>query len=289
MSNSKIYFLVNLFLFSTLLISIVLAENDIEKCVRLNKISCENCIHINVSIINGEETNEFFVGDYFYYNITILNIGNETINSQLTVNVYNPQRESIGANITFPINLEPNKTTFLFPNRTENMKNYYIYNFDSVGSYKITVFSDNLHFYHFYPKIISKDGLYFSCKYIDSTWYYPIYFDAMPKWNYEWEKEMRDQIDKYEKTIEKLKNETEQMKNATEEMRDISKRMEISNKFTRTLSMLVLFLTIVNVTCTIYSLVYSAQEERSLFNFVLLLLLVALILILFNYFIVENL
>jgi len=255
--------------------SIVLAKNDIEKCISVNNITCESCVHVNITIISGEETREFFVGDYFYYNITILNIGNKTINSQLRVDVYNPQRELIGTSITFPINLEPNETTFLFPNMTEDLKKYYIFIFDSIGSYKINISSDDyLHFYHFYPKRTS-------CKYVRHFWSYLKYFDAMPRWDYEWKKEMRVQIEKYEKVIQELRNETKGMKDATKEMLDISKEMKISSKLMRELSILVLVLTIANVTCTILRFLYVEKLSKKdfLLTFILIVLICLLILL----------
>lgn len=73
-------------------------------------------VSVNVSIITSHGTSDFSVGDAFHYNITLTNIGNQTVNSNFNVSIYNPSRELLGSRI-FSSNISQGQTTFLFPKR----------------------------------------------------------------------------------------------------------------------------------------------------------------------------
>ena len=251
MKESFEFTVILLFLISFMLLSFNLSFAQVD-CVKYQNITCDQCVEINYIIFTREGGKKtYFVGDRFSYNITIRNIGKDIINTAVKVYLENP-REVTSLTYSYGISLEPNETYSLYPERKNGREIYYYY-FDLIGPYTLKLNSSTpVRFYEFYP----------DCGYF-ADYNFRINFDAISRSDYEWKKEMVDM---------------------TKEMRDISKRMEISNKFTRTLSILVLILTVVNVTCTIYRLKHP--QERSITDFVLILIMVFLICILIYSFLI---
>ena len=132
-------------------------------------------VSVNVSIITSHGTSDFSVGDAFHYNITLTNIGNQTVNSNFNVSIYNPSRELLGSRI-FSSNISQGQTTFLFPKREKPVvpgrSEYDVLFFDSAGSYKLQIKSSQplLLFY----RLSSTEYTY--------TNPFNFYFDAMPHW-----------------------------------------------------------------------------------------------------------
>jgi hypothetical protein len=153
-------------------------------------------VRVDVQIITGSKSPDFYVGDTFHYNITLTNIGTQPIKSNLTVSVYNPSRELIGTK-TFQRTLSPGQVTYLFPSKekpvVQGKPEYDIFFFDSIGSYKLQVTSSqSLLFWRF----TETEYTYQSS--------FTFYFDAMPGWERTW----RDRLAEWQATNENLTRQT---------------------------------------------------------------------------------
>jgi hypothetical protein len=149
-------------------------------------------IQVDIQIITGSKSPDFYVGDTFHYNITLTNIGTQPIDSNFTVNVYNPSRELLGTRI-FERNLSPGQVAYLLPSKekpvVQGNPEYDIFFFDSIGSYKLEVTSSqNLFFWRF----TETEYTYQSS--------FTFYFDAMPRWEKNW----RDRLAEWQVTNESL-------------------------------------------------------------------------------------
>lgn len=182
-------------------------------------------VSVNVSIITSHGTSDFSVGDAFHYNITLTNIGNQTVNSNFNVSIYNPSRELLGSRV-FSSNISQGQTTFLFPKREKPVvpggSEYDVLFFDSAGSYKLQIKSSQplLLFY----RLSSTEYTY--------TNPFNFYFDAMPKWEKDW----RDTVTQWQITNENL-----------------SEQMLTLNKLFYRLTYVVGFLTVANLGITAWT------------------------------------
>lgn len=235
---------------------------DVAYCIPKN-FTCEHdsCIAIEFIIYTGSGSYDFFVGDYFWYNITLKNIGNTTANLNLTVKVYNNLREVIGTVVTYFKNIEPNEITYLFPNITSDEEKYYIFEFDTIGSYKIEITSEN------YFKIIEFYHYQDDCKSIFYDNRYPFYFDAMPKWERTWKEEMRSQIIISQEILKNISEYSEKISDFSREMVKSSNKMEI-------LTWVIIILTIINVCFVWYTIKKSISQFVSQFVYMFFVLLI---------------
>ncbi len=148
-------------------------------------LRCNNCVEIDLDVISGTSEKEFFVGGWFYYNITLTNLGDTPINNTITVIVFNPDRETIGENKTYNIFLEPRASNYYFPKYERGLRPDWKsrYDFDVVGSYKIQITSSSpLEFLDCSQESVKQDSDI-----------YKRYFEATPKWEGEW----RDKIEQW--------------------------------------------------------------------------------------------
>ena len=261
---SKLYQLTLLssMVFLLIIISNVSAHgiDSIKRCMSINEISCKKCVFVEVDIITGNEiitgkrSPDKFVGDYFTYNITLINM-NETINSTtFTVNISNPIRESIKYRSFSPITLEINDSHILYPIYRNNPKEYDVIFFDIEGSYKIELSADTyIEYFRFY-----KD----TCVYTISPGSFKFYFDVMPKWERDWKEEMRSQ----QIANQKIMNETY---NVIKEMRNISQEMERSSNKMESLTHVIIFLTAIN-----FGFVYYSSIEKKKLKSLLIIIVV---------------
>ena len=114
-------------------------------------IECERCVAIEFSVIPGEGP-EYFTSDYFHYNITLTNIGPETINSiTFTIKIVDSEGEVYGDVLHYKRSLAVDGITVLYPNQTADNSRYAIWSLDTIGVYKISVESDRpLTFYRIF-------------------------------------------------------------------------------------------------------------------------------------------
>lgn len=114
---------------------------------------CDNETAVNVSfqILTGSGSSDYYSGDYFWYNVTLQNSGTTVINATFTVTVLNTTGGVMGET-PFIRNLEPNETTYLYPNYTRLGKDeVYIYFMDTVGTYTIELTSSlPMYYYRWY-------------------------------------------------------------------------------------------------------------------------------------------
>lgn len=148
---------------------------------------------VEIQIITGTRSLDFYVGDTFHYNITLRNIGTQAINSNFTVSVYNPSRELLGTRI-FQRSLSSGQVVSLFPSKetpvVKGQTEYDVFYFDSVGSYKLQISSSqSLLFWRFGET---------EYNYIGSP--FAFYFDAMSRWEKSW----RDTLSQWQATNEDL-------------------------------------------------------------------------------------
>ena len=202
------------------------SSTELEDCIFRSDISCENCVAIKIDIKPTPSREVFHVGGYFHYNITLINMGNDSMVGDFEVTVFNPDKEMLGSRPYRNVVIEKDGYYNLFPNQTANNSVHDIFPFDLSGVYKIKVNSTKpVNFYKFYE----------DCAWVRySTENY--YFDAMPKWQKEvldMESKRYENIENLNKNLSKLtgelrdltwgmKNLTLDLKNITTELRDYS-------------------------------------------------------------------
>ncbi len=97
-------------------------------------------IDINILTEEGNDIIDYYIGSEFYYNISLKNIDEQEINTELTVRVFDP-KEKLVHQKRYPVNLKVNETKFLFPfynykgKIQEDMHDIII--FKQMGPYKI--------------------------------------------------------------------------------------------------------------------------------------------------------
>jgi len=165
----------------------------IDKCATLYKVSDRYCLAVDVLIIPGSNGSDygygrytlrnqgdFFVGDYFYFEILLRNIGKGLVNETLNVSIYSPDRELIGS-YSDKVELAQGQTFSLIPWADKNTTTHRIFDFDTAGSYKINVTRKTsdpiLYFYRFYEPDMA-------CVIRPNVFAY--YFDVMPGWEKHW-------------------------------------------------------------------------------------------------------
>lgn len=104
----------------------------------------ESSIDVNFQILNGNSRGEdFYSGDWIYYNITMTNRGDSNINATFTVSIYNPAGSIIGNSRSYVSYLEPNQTVTLYPNNTRFLPtDVDAYFLDTPGTYVLNLTSN---------------------------------------------------------------------------------------------------------------------------------------------------
>lgn len=117
-------------------------------------VSCdgETSVNVKFQILTGSGTQDYFTGDYFWYNITVTNSGTVDINATFTVTVRNTTGGMLGQVETFKEYLKPNATATLYPNYTRlGREEVFIYFMDTVGTYTVELTCDTpMTFYRYY-------------------------------------------------------------------------------------------------------------------------------------------
>ena len=117
-------------------------------------VSCdgETSTDVKFEILNGSGSQDYFTGDYFWYNITMTYGGIITLNATFTVTIRNTTGGIFGAVVNYKEYLRPNDTIALYPNYTRLGKDEnYVYFMDTVGTYTIELTCDtSMSFYRYY-------------------------------------------------------------------------------------------------------------------------------------------
>lgn len=104
----------------------------------------QNSMDVNFEVLTDSGRSDYYVGDYFWYNITLKNSGSNDINGSFKITVLNSTGGVINGIINFQIALKPNDTYLVYPNYTRNGKEEHsVYYFETTGTYSI-VLSSNL-------------------------------------------------------------------------------------------------------------------------------------------------
>ena len=211
--------------------------DTIEECMKLNNLTCTNCVILQIQLITGNETSEYVIGDYQTYRILIRNIGNNSINTTFIVKVYNPEGNQVGTVRKFQTILLPNESKIFIPNQTVKGDKVDIYPFDIVGTYKIVVSSTSpITFYRFFPHKTKTH--FFYCRYTyQPTFTY--HYDVISKAEKQW----RDTLRNWQSETQKLNE----------------KMLEINQTMLK-ISQTVYFLTIINV----FLVGYTVFKEKFL-------------------------
>lgn len=198
-------------------------KEAIFKNVLQNASKNNNVVLIDVDIIGHTGKKDFFVGDYFYYNISIKNIGMNPLEGTFNVIIYDPNGEPIEKIHTYSRNIKPNETTYLHQDSVSiGIKGIWLSPFYTSGTYKLKVnFSQYLTF-------ITLDIIKIDEKRIEGKdrWRFDSYeefIDVMPYWQKQWIDEQKEWIVKQEQLSEKQNTIFSKQEEATESMLATSK------------------------------------------------------------------
>jgi hypothetical protein len=115
------------------------------------------------------------VGDYFWYNISVIKVGNPLLNyTDLTVSVFDPN-DNLLSSRAYSVILSPNQSDYMYPNYILNIHD--IFSLDLQGTYKIVLstLKPSLIFRFYYP----------SCRYVYYSNSFNYSFDVEPSWQYQ--------------------------------------------------------------------------------------------------------
>jgi hypothetical protein len=195
----------NFFMLSLLVLSLTTTvfSYDLEQCVKQNNITCQYCVAVTINIVPAEVKDSIVVGDHYKYSINLTNVGNSTLNRSFSVRILNPsyqlQDSAKYENISIPVAGE----RILYPRRSENQVD--TFDLGIAGSNVFNLSADKeVTFYRFYD----------DCSYISDRNSYWYYFDAMPRWQYEWNKKLEG----WQKTSGILSTNTQTLAGNTENL-----------------------------------------------------------------------
>ena len=176
---------------------------DLAQCIKQNNIFCENCVAVTINIMPAEIKDSIVVGDHYEYSINLTNLGNSTLNSSFYVRILNPSYQLQDSAKYEDVVIPVAKERILFPRRQDNQVD--TFDLGLSGSNVINLSSDKeVMFYRFYD----------DCSYISDRNSYWYYFEAMPRWQYEWNKKLEG----WQKTSEVLSTNTQKLAENTENL-----------------------------------------------------------------------
>ncbi len=156
----------------------------------------ESSVDVNFQILTRSGRTDYYVGDFFWYNITLLNSGSNLINGTFNVRVLNTTGVIVPPARSYDVTIQPNETYSLYPNKTRLERSEFdIYAFKTAGTYTIAVSSDlSLNYYTVFP-----DGGY---AYFGNRFEYPI--DVMPSYQREQNDQWSEFLSKNEEYMQKV-------------------------------------------------------------------------------------
>lgn len=223
--------------------------------------NCYKCLQIDIDIKPTEGSKDYFVGDYFYYEIDLTNLGEETINSNFHVRILSPNGENVeGSDRAFSDKtIEKNSSILLKPESSVGPGvKVSVYSFDMSGPYRLEISSsDNVQFYRFY---------YFEngrCKnFVRYSQNYTYIVDVMPSWQ---------------------KNFQDFLYDATEETKDMTEGAAKIAQTTKNYTWIILVATIIMMVTASLALIFQLTRfEYGAIQFVLAFVLLLILPILFG-------
>lgn len=253
-----------------LISSVVFADIDekkIKSCFNANNMTCEynKCAAVYFTVVNGENKPDNFVGDYFTYKITLINLGGNSVeNDTFKVNISNPLQYSIGNRLFYPDKLKISDNQYLLHPTYRNRSNEYdIFPFDIAGAYTITLSSDtSMEYFRFYD----------NCRYTRSPNSLNYYFDVMPRWEKEW----KDETENLQRDIIES---NKQIKDSVGEMVTISKNMDKSGNYMFILTMIVGIFTLIQVYLQYCQKIIKNKRIKVIEPYLLVLLILIFIIV----------
>lgn len=200
-----------------------------------------NEIDIDFDIITGSGIDDYYVGDYFYYNITLTNSGDTVINATLLIQVFNSTGGLMPEEKECSIFLAPNQTTFVIQNRTSiRVENEFtIYPMDTPGTYSIVVSSETPITYFYYYE----DGAFrYRSNYIRYS------FDVMESY-------LKDQNERWNEFLEKNENYME----AVEEYIQVSRKESAESN---NISYISMFIAVSSAALSTVALLWDMDEDK---------------------------
>ena len=112
----------------------------------------EASVDVTFQVITGSGRSDYYAGDHFWYNISLLNSGSTMINATFNVKVLNTTSGLVEPSKDYNVNLQPNETCLLYPNYTRlGREERSIFYFETSGTYTIILSSKlALTYYRFY-------------------------------------------------------------------------------------------------------------------------------------------
>jgi len=217
----------------------------------------EQNIKISLEILTGQGLDTNYVGDHFWYDITLENNSTTTIAATFTVKVYNTTHGLLYPVRDYERSLNPGESSHLYPNYTrEGRQEYSIFFFDSPGTYELAVSSSvPIAFYEYFP-----DG-----KYIVQHSTSRFYFDALPASEKALNERMNRWIQENEQWI------AQSRENTLEEMRSTRVMLQLTT---------VMFLvTVVNAFLVVWSTRMQVKKRASLLLYVYLAVTMSIVIL----------
>jgi hypothetical protein len=217
----------------------------------------EQNMKINLQVLTGQGLDANYVGDYFWYDITLENNGTTTIAATFTVNVYNTTHGLLYPVGDFVRSLNPGETTHLYPNYTrEGRQEYSIFFFDSPGTYELAVSSSvPIAFYQYFP----------AGNYIVQHSTSRFYFDALPASEKALNERMNRWIQENEQWVAQSREST------LEEMKSTRVMLQLTT---------VMFLvTVINAFLVVWSTRMQVKKRASLLLYVYLAIMISILIL----------
>jgi uncharacterized membrane protein YwzB len=227
-------------------------------------VSCdqENSVNVKFQILTGSGSQNYFTGDYFWYNITLTNSGTTDINATFTVTVRNTTGGIFGQIEPYQEYLGPNDTAMLYPSFvTQGEKRYYIYFMDTVGTYTIELTCDTpMTFYRYYD--FGRYTVEYNVCHMD--------IDAMPSY----QKQQNDNLNQYIQQSEGYMNSAQAY----------ATQAEAEASSTRNLAKISIVVAVIAVILNMMALPKIRREEfKTSIQITTVVLLIILVVILFIY------
>lgn len=229
----------------------------------------ETRIDVTFNVLTGSGSDYYYVGDYFFYNITMKYMGSTALNATFRVEVFNPTEEIIGAVRTYSVSFQPNETLFLFPNITvHGIDEYNLYLFETPGTYGISLSSETPIVYYRY---LANDAYTFDHNEIRFT------FDAMPSYQ-------KAQDERWQEFLQKNEEYMNEVNQYIQESRE-------SAQYTRNLALVSINIAMFSILLSIGNVFFSwwklspeiQQEKRGFFRFLIILVVIVLALMLYQF------
>ena len=209
------------------------------------------CLYINTVITAEKGGDVYFVGDAFHYDIILTNEGTDSVNTNFTVNVYDPNH-----NLVYPHNylnrtINPKQTITLYPYWDDHENEPMSILMSTEGPYTVQITSSiPLTFFKCSNTSDIQSSTIPNCTNFNSIeGSYLHYFGVMPEWEKDWINNstqlMQTQNELSTKTVnltEKIANLTEQTKKSNDDVENLTKLVAVFAFFSLIFQVISLFL-----------------------------------------------